>query len=498
MKITLKTHFFLFLIIPMYLFSSCKEDTIDFKEKGSISGTVLQAGTGNPLEGVEITTVPSSSVLFTDSLGFFIFPEVETGNYSVRANLNNYNTEISSISVFSDSESSTTLTMSPVAGLLVSSANPTPADNQDKVNVEVQLNWQNMNDSTFVVSYDVEVLESNSSTPFLQISGLTDTLLVLENLKFSTQYFWQVSTKNKEGEIQYSEVWKFKTIPFPINQILYTSISSAGNQEVFSSDINGDSPTRLTYSSQNKYNPQYNSNRTKIAYIGNDGLENHIYTINNEGDKLTKVTSVPVASYHQNGRGYAWSPDNSKFVYCHYNKLYQINADGSNLTTLATAPADRHFRSVDWSESANKIVVETVGVNINDGEIYLMNTNGSSMTELIADQPGVLENPSFSIDGLQIVFTLDVAGHETLSGRKLNAQIVTVALSDPTEWTYHAVLKPNGTNDLYPRYSSDGSLFIFVNQKNDGSGTSKIYTLDVATGQDRVLLLDNATMPDWL
>ncbi|SMD36839.1 TolB protein [Reichenbachiella faecimaris] len=483
--------------LALFLMLSCAEDTIDFVPKGSISGTVIQANTSEPLEGVEMTTVPATSIVLTDSTGAFHFEQIAANDYKLRARLDNYQIETVSISVVGDSETQSTLFLLPEKGLLQSAKSPIPSDGSSDLGTEVQLNWTNTNESTVEVTYTVKVFEANATDTFQSFENIEDTLVVLQNLKFNTQYFWQVSTINNQDEIEYSEMWRFTTSSFVDNRILFTAETDEGFTQIFSIDESGEEVIQLTYSTHNKFSPLYNSDRSAIAYIGNDGIEQHIYTMSNTGENLKKVTSVTLASYHQQGRGFAWSPDDSKFIYCHYDKLYSIGVDGSNLTEIATAPTDRHFRSCDWSEANNLIIAETVGVSIYDGEIIIMDADGTNQSELVADVAGIMENPSFAIDGLSFMYTRDISGSESLNGRQLNSHLFYAPIADPTNTVDLSDQKANGNNDLFPKPSSDGSKIIFVNRKNDGSNVGNVLTVDIDDPSTRTVLVKDAHFPSW-
>lgn len=488
---------FLSALLVLLVFIGCREDTIDFVQLGVISGVVYDDASNEPLEGVEITTIPATSVIYTDSLGEFTLNKVASGDYRVRTNLENYKSETVSITVSGNGEAVTTLYLTLEEGILKSAVNPIPADDALNVGTLTQLNWQNPNESSLDVSFDIQIYEASTNTLFIEFQDVSDTLVNVENLKFNTGYFWQVTTKNDFGELEYSKLWKFTTLPLPDNRILYTSLSEDGFNEIFSLNESGTNPVRLTYSNQDKFGPLYNPDRSKIAYIAITGLESHLFVISNEGRNPVKITTLPLDSYHQQGRGFSWSPDGSKLVYCHYEKLLVINNDGTGLMEIATAPANRQFRSVDWGQANNQLIVETIGTSIYDGEIYLMNADGSGMIQLVSNEPGIIENPSLSIDGQTFLYTRDFSGNETLQGRQLDARILSAPIVSPGTITDLSQGKTNGTNDLYPTSSSDGSKIIFVNSSNDGSGASSIYLMDFTDGANRTELVSEATFPSW-
>ncbi len=216
--------------------------------------------------------------------------------------------------------------------------------------------------------------------------------------------------------------------------------------------------------------------------------------MNADGSDLFQVTQVPIAGNHNSGIGFSWSPDGSSLLYSHYDKLYKIGSDGSNLTQIATAPATRHFRETNWSATGDKIVVLTIGNSFYNSEIYTMNSDGSEMAMIVDNKPGAMTSPSFSLDGKFVMYTQDASGYQDATSRQLDARIYLYDL-DSLNSTDLSTHKPNGTNDLNPQFSSDGSKIIFENVNNN-SGSSSIWTMDI-NGDNRTKIVATGKMPDW-
>ena len=240
---------------------------------------------------------------------------------------------------------------------------------------------------------------------------------------------------------------------------------------------------------------KFSNDRQEIAYSANTVLDYNINIMDFNGSNRRQITSIPIAGYHNNGEGFSWWPDNGGFIYPNYEKLYSIDRQGANLTQIATAPADRHWRSCDYDGSTNKIVAQTIGSLIYDGEIFIMDADGSDTVRLVDNLPGVIENPTFSIDGKQVMYTQDAAGFNSQDGRQLDARIYILDLDAMTTIEVSGD-KPNGTNDLHPRFSPDGSKIIFVDTSNVLGSQKNIYVMDV-NGSNRTLLFENAEMPNW-
>jgi len=482
------------------LFTACNEDTIVPTGEGEISGIVKNAETDIPMAGVSISTSPASTVVITDEEGKFRLVGIAGGNYSISAKKAGYKNESLPISVKNERLTDVIIMMTAEGATSNTPApptNPVPAENSLNRNVQDTLKWsrpvfRSGEDSVF--KYDVYLYESSS--PFKQLikENTADTSVVVTNLKYNTTYFWQVIVKNSSGKTTNGPVWNFSTQAMPLARYVFAREVN-GNMDIYSSDGTETNVFRLTDTFSREWWPVISPNRDKIAYSSNMGMEPHIYTMDRDGHNKRQLTTIPVVGYHNQGIGFAWSPDGGQLLYANYDNLYRIDRNGTGLKLIAKAPANRHFRMIDWTASGDKIVVQTIGSNINDSEIYTMNSDGSNMTLLIGNLPGRVESPSFSINGSQVLYSRDLDGFENNAGRQLNSHIILRNLATGEEVDLSGN-KPAGTNDIHPRFSPDGAKIIFVNEPNDDQGPSTVWMMDV-NGANRVQLFANATTPDW-
>ncbi|WP_299826379.1 carboxypeptidase regulatory-like domain-containing protein [uncultured Pontibacter sp.] len=499
---TLKLFYFIALFIGL---ASCNEDTIEPKGEGLIEGVVISAETGVAIPAASITTTPATSAIVTDENGRFKITAVPWGDYTVSAKKNGYGAETVAVAV-KESKKAAEENISAITIVLSKSKeqqasperpyNPVPKVDSVDAPIAVTLRWQGKDpDKGDSLKYDVLLYVSGSTQKNIISQGKSDTAVVASQLNYSTTYFWQVIAKDNHGNVTNGPVWTFRTADLPDARYLFAK-SVNGNYDIYSSDGAPTNVFRLTNSFSREWWPVMSPRRNEIAYSSNAGIENHIYIMKRDGSDKQQVTTVPVAGYHNQGIGFAWSPDGGQLLYANYDNLYRVERDGSGLTLLAKAPQNRHFRAVDWTSQGSKIVMQTIGSNINDSEIYIMNANGTGMALLVDNVPGRVESPSFSIDGRRVIYTQDVAGFETPEGRQLDARIF-VQNIDGTGVVDLSVNKPAGTNDLNPRFSPDGAKIIFVNTSNDGISKKEVWAMNAADGSNRVLLFSDAEMPDW-
>src|SRR5690554_5863447 len=86
-----------FLLVTMLF--SCSEDPVEDSGKGTLSGKVVTNGDNLPLENVKIETSPASNTVFTDAEGNFTIENVQSGEYSVSAQLEGYTTAFKAANV---------------------------------------------------------------------------------------------------------------------------------------------------------------------------------------------------------------------------------------------------------------------------------------------------------------------------------------------------------------------------------------------------------------
>ena len=487
-----------FFILMMVVVSSC-EKTIELHDFGTISGQVLDANDNSPVAGVSISTSPASSTVITDADGRFKIDEVPVGEVIVTAKKIEYRQATATLNLQVGKESIATIMMEKSSGYFQPGGtfrNPEPSNAATVQSVDVMLSWsfeqKNTTDSLF---FDVKLFESNNTTPVHLAEGITDYKVEAESLKYSTTYYWQVVASDKDSVIAYSELWSFTTSVFPDNPLLFARATD-GVFDIYTMDTLGGRLLQLTNGKSNiNWNPRVNQIANKVAFVSNRDFNTHIYTMNLEGSDIRKVTTLPIAGNYNSGTGFCWSPDGSKLLYPHYDKLYLINADGTGLSQFATAPAGQNFTSCDWSAYTNKVVAQTTGNNPYDNEIYMMNANGSGMEIFVDNLPGVIQNPVFSVDGTKVMFTRDLDGLNSPDGRQLNAHIILKNISDTTtiDLSQH---KEDGTNDLMPRFSPDGAHIVYVNKRNTSLGVENIMTMRI-DGSARKLVATDGTMPEW-
>ena len=495
------------LLLLSLLMLACEENTVEPTLYGSLDGIVTDGRNNAPLANAVISTNPATSSFTTDANGRFTLSNLAIGKYAISVRRTDYTAQTVNVTV-------TEGTPTPVAIILEKASttnrppnapfSPSPANQVVNQASTLTLRWRvsDMDGKSDSLRNDVVLYESNSSDRRLLLTNSRDTTVAVSGLKYNTIYFWQVTTTDKAGASTRGELWSFQTTPLPDNRFLYVRTVN-GNTDIYSSDDQGNNIVRLTNSAFVETAPQLSPNRDRVAFTSNELGQFQLYTMNRDGSDKRRISLFSVDGYNNAGVSYRWSPDGSQLIYAHYNVLYRVNRDGTGHAVLATAPTGRHFRECDWTAQGNRILVQTIGTDPFDSEVYLMNADGSNPTIVLGNLPGRLDSPSFSIDGRDILYTRDLAGFNDATGRQLNAHVLilradgsTVDVSAGNMIAGSANSKPAGTNDLYPHYTPDGSKIIFVNTSNDNLSPPEVWVMDL-DGRNRTRLFQNATLPDW-
>lgn len=498
----LRKFYWVFLLFVMsFLIFSCEKDKVDISTFGSVTGIVLDGENNLPIQNASVSTNPPSVAVLTDEEGKFIISSVESGDVSITVKKEAYSTTSISVLVKNNQNTDVTIILDKSdgpTGADVLIGNPKPSDKTTEMPLTVDLRWQLLEDAGFdSIKYDVMLYESENLIGQLIASELNDTTVKAEGLEFQKTYFWQVIVKNEGTELNRTTVWSFSTIELPDLPFFYAQ-KVKGSYEIFNSDsiVNDTLAPKVQLTDDPAYTqwfPQLNPTKTLVSFISNKNVDPYIYTMRRDGSDETRVLGYPVLGYHNQGEGYCWSPNGQFLLYGHYEKLKRTDIYTLQSFDVAIAPEGRHFRQCDWNAYTNKIVVQTMGEKIYDSEIYIMNADGSDMTLLVENLPGRVDYPTFNIDGSQVMFTHDVSGYNSLDGRQLDSHIFLID-SDSTGLVDISFNKPDGTNDLYPRFDATGAYVVFVNTDNTGTGQKDIYVMDRG-GIKRFLVVKDADTP---
>lgn len=492
------------VLIAFSLFLGCQEDTVAVVGIGTITGRVVEANSFNPIENAKVSLSPTNNTVFSDKDGYFIFEDIETGDYSVNVTKEDYLTSFESATVTEDAavnvifelEDDDSLNKSPTTPILKS-----PEDGSENHELSVELTWSASDPDDDELLYTLQ-LKNDYDNEILEVLDIADSSYVVSDLKYGVKYFWQIAVNDGINEDVLSAVNSFKTKENPENRFLYVKKAANNNHVIYSSSFNetdtiGENEVQLTLKELNSWRPRKSQASNKIAFLQTANNATHLFTMNADGSNVFQVTSaVPVNGYNMNEVDFSWASNGDRLIYSNYDKLYVINKDGSGLQLIYQTTDGSFITECDWSNDESMIALKTNNINGYDINIYTINMSGGILTTVLSGVKGAAGGINISIDNKLLLYTYDVSGYESATNRQLNTDIF-IYNFDTAVAANISINKPLGTNDLDVRFSPNEAEVIFVNTSNDGISSKSIYRTSIIVDSDRDKLFSDAMMPDW-
>ncbi|MBC7747908.1 MAG: hypothetical protein H7Z76_04890, partial [Methylotenera sp.] len=131
-----------------------------------------------------------------------------------------------------------------------------------------------------------------------------------------------------------------------------------------------------------------------------------------------------IAGFNMEHVSYSWSTNGSQLIYPNFDKLYQINANGSGLVQIFKTPNGKFISECDWSQDGSQIVLKVNDISGYNVEIYVINSAGTLLYQVLSGLSGAVSGLNISVDNRNIVYTRDVSGYQSANYRRLDSRIL--------------------------------------------------------------------------
>lgn len=490
------------IIIYAFLCSfllSCSEDLIDDNYRGTLKGTVRTELTNEPLENVKITTTPSTLTVYTNAQGDFeIHESIPMGDYSVKAELRGYVTEVKPLTISAvDQIVSIDFEMITDESLNGPPSTPellTPENLAVDVPTNVTLKWRSSDPDEDELIYKVLLNNSRTNTR-TEFSALEADSLSLENLHHATTYTWQVVASDGINPDVYSSSSQFTTIPNSEFRYHFVRKENA-NYAIYSSNL--EETIRITETTTSSWRPFKHNIANRIAFLQTYGGQTHLMTADLNGDNQRKISNVPINGFRNDQLNFSWHREGSRFIFPSFDKLYVVNNDGTGERQIYQTDDGHYITKVAWSYDGSKIALVTNNINGYEAKVLIISVTGTLIDVIFENQNGAVGGLDWNTQGTKLIYTHDISGYEDHNYRQLDSRIFLYNLSDNSHTDLSAETeKPNGTNDSDPKFSPNDAQVIFTNTSNDGVSEKSIYVVDVVDSRARERIITNGEMPDY-
>lgn len=504
-KLVFKQKWGLLVLLILCLGISCSEDTVDFMETGTITGTVLSEESQQPIANAEVSTNPSSSTVFTNNNGDFIINDVLVDNYAVQAEASGFVIGFEAVTVTADNISNVAFQLSlsgqdnfpPSTPQLIA-----PEDGADNIDIQVDLEWTAVDPEGEDLDFTIE-LRNGSTSEIESFQVVADSTLTVTGLDLSTTYFWQVIASDNINEPVSSSIRQFTTLESPTNPILFVReindnrVIFSGNQEEGNSDVN---VLQLTEDSVNSFSPKRNSEVNRIAFLRTVAGESQLFTMDLAGEDVQQLTSnIPVQGFRTEALDFTWFNNGAQLLYPNFNRLVSINNDGSGTDIVYQTPDDSLISEVVSPEFDNDLVViKTNDLSGYNTRIVLIRLSTGAEEAVILDgETGAAGGINITSSGNEILYFRDVTGSQNDQYRIFEARPFIYNVANDATLAVETDVNA-GQNVLDTSFLPTEAGIIFTRVGNDNDATPAVFTrsFDVNAMNDSVLF-NAASMPDF-
>lgn len=237
------------------------------------------------------------------------------------------------------------------------------------------------------------------------------------------------------------------TVPLPIGKISF-SARRDGNGEIYLLTSEGE--VNISNNPTEDIESNLSTDGQKIVFSSDREGTYHLYVVNVDGSGLQKVTDDPAGDLSPR-----WSPDGSQIAFSRTGSLYVMNSDGSDVREIlaaepeaTAAPCKAGSFLGGWSPDGKRLTFYAASATRGIGQICIIGSDGSDLTVVVSEPPAYHVEPSWSPDGEWIAFRSIRDDNHEIYIVKPNGDSVTNLTNDPA-------------TDIEPAWSPDGKWIVF-------------------------------------
>lgn len=486
----------------------CEEDTLGDDSFGTLQGTVVTNGENVPIPNVKITTNPVSTTVFTDETGAFAIPEIQVGEYSVQAELDDFKTGFEPAQIFQGKTSTVVFELDSVntgnlapqpAGLLF------PADGATGISKSPEFQWSSSANDEDEILYTLE-LRNGETNQTLLFDDLKDTTLVVSDLAIGKNYFWQVTASDGVNAPVKSAISSF-TVQGVGNNNIYFVRNLDGNNTIFSggepdpeSEEFNLNEIQLTDASFNSYKPRYHPDADRIAFLRSTGEGEQIFTMNRDGTDQRQITStIPIAGFRNTELEFAWTNNGTAILYPNFDKLFQVGVNGGGSTLVYQTPDGSLISEVAVPDfDQDLLLIKTNNLEGYQVRIFTYRiSSGTEETVILQGVSGGAGSIDITANSNLVLYSLDTSGSQNSIYRQFSSRLFLYDIAAGSSALLDTEVLP-GENDFDAQFSPTEGAVIFTRSGNNVGSEKSIFKrqFDVDTVIDQ-LLFSEAFMPDW-